>query len=85
MIMGAIIGAVAKFLMPGKDPSGWIVTIVLGIAASWVANFLGQTVGWYKDGDTAGFISSVLGAILLLVIYRAVTGKGGGKSKAASA
>ena len=85
IIMGAIVGAIAKFLMPGKDPGGLIVTILLGIAGSWVASYLGQTVGWYKDGDTAGFIGSVIGAILVLIVYRLFVGRGGGKSKSAAA
>ncbi len=84
IIMGAIVGAIAKFLMPGKDPGGIIITILLGIAGSWVASYLGQAVGWYKEGDTAGFIGSVIGAILVLIVYRAVAGRGG-KSKSAAA
>lgn len=75
IIMGAIIGAVAKFLMPGNDPGGWIITILLGIAGSWVGAFIGRTLGLYHEGDAAGFIMSVIGAIVLLGIYRLVTGK----------
>lgn len=72
LIIGLIVGAVAKFIMPGRDPGGLIVTILLGIAGSFVATFLGRTLGFYAEGATAGFIMSVLGAILLLVIYRLV-------------
>ena len=75
IIIGFVIGAVAKFLMPGKDPGGWIITILLGIAGSFVASFLGQKLGWYQEGQPAGFIMSVLGAILLLFIYRLLIGK----------
>jgi uncharacterized membrane protein YeaQ/YmgE (transglycosylase-associated protein family) len=74
-LIGLIVGVVAKFVMPGKDPGGMIVTMLLGIAGSFVATFLGQAIGWYKQGATAGFIMSVVGAVLLLAIYRLVRGK----------
>lgn len=70
LIIGLIIGAVAKLLMPGKDPGGFIITMLLGVAGSLVATYLGQAVGWYRPGDPAGFIASVIGAMLLLFIYR---------------
>jgi uncharacterized membrane protein YeaQ/YmgE (transglycosylase-associated protein family) len=70
LIIGLIIGAVAKFLMPGKDPGGIIITMLLGVAGSLVATYLGQAIGWYRPGDPAGFIASVIGAMLLLFIYR---------------
>ena len=70
IIIGLLVGVVAKLLMPGKDPGGIIVTILLGIAGSIVATFLGQSLGWYQKGQAAGFIMSVVGAILLLGIYR---------------
>lgn len=70
IVIGFLVGVVAKFLMPGKDPGGIIITILLGIAGSFVANWLGMNMGWYGQGDAAGFISSVLGAMLLLFIYR---------------
>jgi uncharacterized membrane protein YeaQ/YmgE (transglycosylase-associated protein family) len=70
LIIGLIIGAVAKLLMPGKDPGGFIITMLLGIAGSVVATYLGQALGLYRDGSSAGFIASVLGAMLLLFIYR---------------
>lgn len=69
-IIGLIVGALAKFLMPGKDPGGIWITMALGIAGSIVATYLGQAIGWYRQGQTAGFIMSVIGAILLLVVYR---------------
>ena len=65
-----LVGAVAKLLMPGKDPGGWIVTILLGIAGALLAGYLGQAVGWYQPGQPAGFIASVVGAIVLLLLYR---------------
>jgi len=74
-IIGLVIGAVAKLLMPGKDPGGFIITMLLGLAGSFVAGYLGQLIGWYKEGQPAGFIMSVLGAILLLYLYRLFTKK----------
>ena len=73
LIIGLIVGAVAKLIMPGKDPGGIFITILLGIAGAFVAGFLGRALGWYHEGDAAGFIASVVGAILLLAIYRLVT------------
>lgn len=70
IIIGLIIGVVAKFLMPGKDPGGFIITVLLGIAGSIVATYLGQVLGLYAAGGGAGFIMSVLGAMLLLFLYR---------------
>ena len=70
LIIGLIAGALAKFIMPGKDPGGILITIVLGIAGSFLATFIGQGVGWYSAGTSTGLIGSTLGAILLLAIYR---------------
>jgi len=75
LFIGLIIGAVAKLLMPGKDPGGWIVTMLLGVAGAFVASYLGRMLGWYQEGQSAGFIMSVVGAILLLFVYRLLTGK----------
>lgn len=75
ILIGFIVGAVAKFLMPGKDPGGFIITIVLGIAGAFLGSWLGQTIGWYEAGAQAGFIASVVGAMILLFIYRLVNGK----------
>jgi uncharacterized membrane protein YeaQ/YmgE (transglycosylase-associated protein family) len=74
VIMGLIIGALAKLIMPGRDPGGIIVTILLGIAGSVFATWLGQHLGWYAPGQRAGFIGGIVGAILLLAIYRALGG-----------
>ena len=68
-IIGLIAGAVAKLLMPGKDPGGWIVTMVLGIAGSFLGTWIGRALGFYKEGHSAGFIVSVVGAIILLGAY----------------
>jgi uncharacterized membrane protein YeaQ/YmgE (transglycosylase-associated protein family) len=76
IIIGFFVGLLAKFLMPGRDPGGFIVTILLGIAGSVVATLLGRALGWYGPGQSAGFIASVIGAILLLLIYRMFRGRG---------
>ena len=75
ILIGFLIGLVAKFLMPGRDPGGFIITILLGIAGSFLAGFLGRTMGWYGEGEPAVFIFSVVGAILLLIIYRLLFAK----------
>jgi uncharacterized membrane protein YeaQ/YmgE (transglycosylase-associated protein family) len=61
--------------MPGKDPGGCIVTILLGVAGALIAGFLGRAVGWYDAGDGAGFIAAVVGAIIILFVYRLMTGR----------
>lgn len=75
IFIGLIVGIVAKFLMPGRDPGGFIITILLGIAGSFVASWLGQQMGFYAEGQVAGFIASVIGAMLLLAIYRFTIGR----------
>ena len=72
VLIGLVVGALAKLIMPGRDPGGFIVTILLGIAGSIVATWLGRLVGWYQEGQSAGFIMSLLGAVLLLAIYHGV-------------
>lgn len=72
IVFGLIVGLVAKLLMPGRDPGGFIITGLLGIAGALLGGFLGRAMGLYGAGESAGFIMSVLGAILLLVIYRLV-------------
>ncbi len=68
-LIGLVIGAVAKFIMPGKDPGGIIVTSLTGIAGSFIASYAGRAIGWYQEGQSAGFIMSVVGAIVLLGVY----------------
>ena len=74
IIIGFIVGIVAKFLMPGRDPAGFIITALIGIVGSVVATYLGRALGFYQVGESAGFIAAVLGAIILLFVYRMVTG-----------
>ncbi|HWH18179.1 MAG TPA: GlsB/YeaQ/YmgE family stress response membrane protein [Allosphingosinicella sp.] len=70
IIIGALAGGLAKLIMPGRDPGGCIVTILLGIAGALLAGFVGNAIGWYSQGQAGGFIAAVLGAIVILVIYR---------------
>lgn len=72
LVIGLIIGVVAKLLMPGRDPGGCIITMLLGVAGSFVASYLGEKMGWYEQGHAAGFIASVVGAMLLLLLYRLI-------------
>ncbi len=72
IIIGGLAGLLAKFLMPGRDPGGFVITILLGIAGAVVATFLGQSLGWYRPGQSAGFIGAVVGAVIILLIYRMV-------------
>ncbi len=75
IIIGFLAGVVAKFLMPGRDPGGFIITTLLGIAGAFVATYLGEAVGWYRAGEGAGFIGAIVGAIIILAIYRMVVGR----------
>jgi len=76
LVVGLIVGAIAKLLMPGRDPGGLIITMLLGVAGAFVAGFLGRAVGLYHEGDVGpGLIASILGSVLLLAVYRAVRGR----------
>ncbi len=72
IIFGLIVGLVAKLLMPGKDPSGFFITVIIGIVGSLIGGFLGRMLGLYREGDPAGFIMSVIGAMVLLYVYHLV-------------
>jgi uncharacterized membrane protein YeaQ/YmgE (transglycosylase-associated protein family) len=74
ILFGLIVGVVAKLLMPGRDPGGMIVTILLGIGGALVGGFIGRALGWYGEGDPVGFILAVIGAILVLFAYRKISG-----------
>ena len=73
ILIGLLAGAIAKAITPGRDPSGCIVTILLGVAGALVAGFLGQQLGWYDQGEGAGFLAAIVGAVLLLFGYRLVS------------
>jgi uncharacterized membrane protein YeaQ/YmgE (transglycosylase-associated protein family) len=72
LVVGLVIGFIAKLLMPGRDPGGCIITMLIGVAGSFIASYLGQKMGWYEQGRPAGFIGSVIGAMLLLLLYRLI-------------
>lgn len=75
LVVGLIVGAIAKLLMPGRDPGGFIITMLLGVAGAFLAHFIGINLGWYGEQEAAGFVASVIGAVILLAIYRAVVGR----------
>lgn len=72
IIIGGLAGLLAKWIMPGKDPGGCIVTILLGVGGALVAGYLGRALGWYRGGDGAGFLAAVVGALLILLVYRLI-------------
>ena len=72
IVLGLLAGGIAKLLMPGKDPGGCVITILLGIAGALLAGFLGKAVGWYDESEAAGFVAAIVGAFLILLIYRLV-------------
>ena len=74
-IVGLIVGAIARFVMPGDQKMGWIMTALLGIAGSLVATFIGQALKWYEPGQTAGWIASVVGALVLLFVVQKLRGR----------
>jgi uncharacterized membrane protein YeaQ/YmgE (transglycosylase-associated protein family) len=75
IIFGLIVGIVAKFLMPGRDPGGFVITALLGIVGALLGGYLGRAIGWYREGDPVGFVVAVLGSIVLLALYRLVVGR----------
>lgn len=75
IVFGLIVGAIAKLVMPGKDPGGIIVTIALGIAGALIGGYLGRAMGWYGPDEAAGYIMAIVGAIVLLFLYRLVAGR----------
>jgi uncharacterized membrane protein YeaQ/YmgE (transglycosylase-associated protein family) len=77
ILIGFLAGALAKFVMPGKDPGGIIVTTLLGIGGAILSTYLGQFIGWYQEGETAGFIAATVGAVIILAVYRAFRKRSG--------
>ena len=74
IVIGLVAGAIAKAIMPGRDPGGCLMTIILGIGGAVLAGFLGQQLGWYRPGEGAGFIAAIVGAVLILFVYRLISG-----------
>ena len=72
ILIGFIVGVLAKFLTPGRDPAGFFITAIIGIAGSLVATYLGRAMGWYAAGESAGFLAALVGAVVLLLAYRMV-------------
>ena len=72
ILIGLIAGAIAKAIAPGRDPGGCLVTIVLGVAGALLAGFLGQQLSWYEPGEGAGFLAAIVGAVLILIVYRLI-------------
>lgn len=75
IIIGFVIGLIARFIKPGNDQMGWILTTLVGVGGSLIAGYIGQAMGWYRVGQPAGFIASVIGAIIILVILNLVRGR----------
>jgi uncharacterized membrane protein YeaQ/YmgE (transglycosylase-associated protein family) len=75
IVIGGVAGAIAKLLMPGRDPGGCIITVLLGIAGALIAGWLGRELGWYEAGEGAGFLAAIVGAFMLLLVYRVVAGR----------
>ena len=75
IIFGLVVGVVAKFLMPGRDPGGFVVTGALGIVGALVGGWIGRTMGFYQPGEPAGFIVAVVGAVIVLFVYRMIAGR----------
>jgi uncharacterized membrane protein YeaQ/YmgE (transglycosylase-associated protein family) len=75
IIFGLIVGIVAKFLMPGRDPGGFVITAIIGIVGALLGGYLGRAIGWYREGEPAGFVVAVLGSIILLALYRLMVGR----------
>jgi uncharacterized membrane protein YeaQ/YmgE (transglycosylase-associated protein family) len=76
LLIGLIVGAIAKFLMPGRDPGGIVITMLIGVAGAFIAGYLGRAMGWYRmPGEAPGLIASVVGSMILLFVYRLATGR----------
>jgi uncharacterized membrane protein YeaQ/YmgE (transglycosylase-associated protein family) len=75
IIFGLVVGIVAKFVMPGRDPGGFVITALLGIVGALLGGYIGRAMGWYGQGDPVGFVMAVVGAIVLLALYRMVVGR----------
>jgi uncharacterized membrane protein YeaQ/YmgE (transglycosylase-associated protein family) len=75
IIFGLVVGIVAKFLMPGRDPGGFVITAIIGIVGALLGGYLGRAIGWYREDDPVGFVVAVIGSIILLALYRLMVGR----------
>jgi uncharacterized membrane protein YeaQ/YmgE (transglycosylase-associated protein family) len=75
LVIGLVAGLVAKLLMPGRDPGGFIVTMILGVVGAFLATWIGREIGWYREGEAAGFVGAVVGSLVVLVVYRLAAGR----------
>jgi uncharacterized membrane protein YeaQ/YmgE (transglycosylase-associated protein family) len=73
LLFGLIVGAVARFIVPGREPGGWVISMILGVCGSLLGGYIGRGLGWYRDGEAAGFFMSLFGAVILVVAYHAIT------------
>jgi len=73
LLFGLIVGAIARLIVPGREPGGWIISMLIGVVGSFLGGFLGRAIGLYREGEPAGFVMSLLGAIILVVAYHAIT------------
>jgi uncharacterized membrane protein YeaQ/YmgE (transglycosylase-associated protein family) len=73
LVFGLIVGVLARFIVPGREPGGWIVSMIIGVLGSILGGYMGQALGWYREGQSAGFLMSLLGAIVVVVLYHAIT------------
>ena len=73
LVFGLIVGAVARFIVPGREPVGWIVALIIGVLGSILGGYFGRALGWYREGQSASFLMSLAGAIVLVIVYHAVT------------
>ena len=75
LLFGLVVGAIARFLVPGREPGGWVVSMVIGVVGSFVGGFLGQFLGFYHQGEAAGFVMALLGAVLVTIAYHALSAR----------
>ncbi len=75
LLFGLIVGALARFIVPGREPGGFVVSMLIGVVGSFIGGFLGRALGFYREGEPAGFFMSLLGAVVLVIAYHAVAGR----------